>query len=304
MTSVEDASKFFEKNEFIKLYKYSVPLFFEKSGSETLVDTFQKKNIPEFNPSTFEPVYEIDTEIVNGRPAYYKPHDDIILKFVLQKTTFDPTTGDQCDYRYPVSIYFDELNSVLDIRFDALKNESAVKSRDFYERLILDVAFWIKANLGLKLYLCDHSEVISAVNDKSDESVKMYRQMVQYSSGGSAELTTSPNQDYVIPFIGELRELIDENEELFNSSPDIKDLIMGYLEDKEATANYTYIYIKWIKPVESQSFIIKVTFDFFSQKYTVLQHLAGNCPDLEMGRMNDAIKYLCSKNAFSRGNEF
>ena len=106
-----------------------------------------------------------------------------------------------------------------------------------------------------------------------------------------------------MPFLGELRELIEENEELFSESQEIKQLLLQYLNEKEATASYPYIYVKWIKPVETLSYIVKITFDYFEGKYTLLQHITGNCKDLGMERMNDAIKYLSKSGSFVKGEE-
>lgn len=106
-----------------------------------------------------------------------------------------------------------------------------------------------------------------------------------------------------MPFIGEIRELIDENEELFKEAEEIKQLFLQYLTEKEATASYPYIYVKWVKPVESQRYIVKITFDYFNNKYTLLQHITGNCTDLGMGRMNDAIEYLCKRGSFVKGEK-
>ena len=78
-------------------------------------------------------------------------------------------------------------------------------------------------------------------------------------------------------------------------------LFLQYLEYKEATARYPYIYIKWVDPVESQSYIVKVTFDYFNHKHTLLQHITGSCKDLGMERMNNAIEYLCQSGSFVRG---
>ena len=105
------------------------------------------------------------------------------------------------------------------------------------------------------------------------------------------------------PFIGELKELINENAEAFEKADEVKQILLQYLADKEATASYPYIYIKWVKPVESQSYIVKVTFDYFNQKYTLLQHITGDCKDLGMERMNNAIKYLCQSGAFIKGEK-
>lgn len=146
-------------------------------------------------------------------------------------------------------------------------------------------------------------DTIKVINDKQNEDVKMYKQMMEMGSGGAAELTASDNADYVLPFIGELGELIDENEKLFDNSKETKHLLLQYLNDKEALASYPYIYIKWVKPVESQSYIVKVTFDYLNHKYTLLQHITGSCKDLGMERMNDAAKYLCESGAFVKGEE-
>lgn len=126
--------------------------------------------------------------------------------------------------------------------------------------------------------------------------------MMELSSGGSAELTASEEKDSVMPFIGELRELIDENDELFARNNEIRQLLLGYLHEKEATASYPYIYIKRVKPVESDSYILKITFDYYFGAYTALQHQTGVCRDLGMGRMNDAIKYLCESGSFTKGD--
>ncbi len=104
------------------------------------------------------------------------------------------------------------------------------------------------------------------------------------SSGGAAE-----SSDYVLPFIGEIRELIDENEDLFNEAHEIKQLLTQYLNDKEATASYPCIYVKWVKPVKSQSYIVKITFDYLNRRYTLLQHITGDCKDLGMEQTNGIL---------------
>ena len=155
----------------------------------------------------------------------------------------------------------------------------------------------------MDLFLCEHADAIKVINDKENADVKMYKQMMELSTGGSAELTSSESADYVLPFIGEIRELIDENEDLFNEADEIKQILLQYINDKEATASYPYIYVKWVKPVESQSYIVKITFDYFNNKYTLLQHITGNCKDLGMERMNDAIEYLCTSSSFVKGEK-
>ena len=127
--------------------------------------------------------------------------------------------------------------------------------------------------------------------------------MMELKSGGAAELKASDGDDYVLPFIGEIRELIEENEDLFKQAEEAKKLLLQYLTDQEVTAYYPYIYIKRCKPVESDTFVVKITFDYLSHKYTLLQHLTGTCKDFGMGRMNDVIEYLLTSGSFVKGEK-
>ena len=90
---------------------------------------------------------------------------------------------------------------------------------------------------------------------------------------------------------------------MFDKDLDIKQLLEQYLDNKEETADYPYIYVSWEQPVVSQNYIVKITFDYLQYKFTTLQHLTGTCKDLGMERMNNAIKYLCTSGSFTKGAE-
>ena len=225
----------------------------------------------------------------------------MLIKFVLQKAFLRPEDYQPINYRYPVVIYINPQLSVLEIRFDAVRFDPQF-GKESYEKLLNDCLEWIKASLKVELFLCDGAKTIDVVNSKKDKSIKIYKQMMELGSGGSAELTAYGERDLVMPFIGEIRDLIDENEELFSQSTEIKELLLNYLNEKEKTANYPYIYIKRVKPVETDSYIFKITFDYFLGKFTTLQHQTGTCRDLGMERMNNAIKYLSESGSFTKGD--
>lgn len=295
-------ASFYEKWEFIKLYKYSVPLFYETKENKTIEDILCHKKIQYFEEQGFEPKMVLNTSLKDTEPLYWKENGNLFIKFVMQKTYMMPETFNQIDYRFPVLVYIDSKNKLLEIRYDSTKYNSQFDN-EAYEKLVTDCINWLIQELDIDIYLCRHADTISIINDKQDDTVKMYKQMMEMSSGGSAELTASESADYVLPFIGEIRSLIEENEELFNQAEEVKQLLLQYLVDKEATASYPYIYIKWVKPVESQSYIVRVTFDYLNHRYTLLQHITGGCKDLGMERMNDAIKYLCESGAFVKGEK-
>lgn len=295
---------FYEYWEFIKLYKYSVPLFFECADSKEIIKNLLNIGATQFNPNNYMPEFVIDTTLKESLPLYWVNEEgNILIKFVLQKSYYRPETFEQIDYRYPIVIYINQDENILEIRYDAEKyavNNMAVFD---YQNLVMDCIEWLTKNLRLELNICNHANTIQIINDKQGEKVRIFRQLMQLSTGASADLTASEDTDYVLPFIGELKELINENAEAFEKADEVKQILLQYLADKEATASYPYIYIKWVKPVESQSYIVKVTFDYFNQKYTLLQHITGDCKDLGMERMNNAIKYLCQSGAFIKGEK-
>ena len=292
---------FYELFEFKKLYKYSVPFFFEMNEDKTVQEILTQKEIVIFD-SDYTADYIIDSTLKEAKPLAYIEGDKVFLKFTLQKVYFDAETYDKVDYRYPILIYIDTSLKVLEVRYDSIRFGENV-DREAYSKTVNSCVAWIQENLSMDLFVCEHCDAIKVINDKDNTDVRMYKQMMEMSSGGSAELTASESADYVLPFIGEIRELIDENEDLFNESEEIKQILLQYLSDKEATASYPYIYVKWVNPVESQSYVVKITFDYFNNAFTLLQHITGNCNDLGMERMNNAIEYLCKSGSFVKGEK-
>lgn len=302
-TTTKSFINFYETLEYTKLYKYSVPFFYE-SGEKALDEIIKEKQISIFDNKLYNPEYIIDRELNDSTPVAYIEDGVYFLKFVLQKAYMQPDTFEAIDYRYPIVIYINPAISVLEIRYDSMRySYNDQVDRDAYSKIVSYYIDWIKDTLGIKLFLCKHSDTMKIINDIQNTDVRIYKQMMEMKSGASAELTASENGDYMLPFLGEIRELIDENEELFSEADEVKQLLLQYLNEKEATASYPYIYVKWVKPVESQSYIVKITFDYFDRKYTLLQHITGKCNDLGMGRMNSAIEYLSNSGSFVKVEE-
>lgn len=291
-------SNFYENWEFIKLYKYSVPLFFE--SNKKISDLLNKLGLKEFNERDYRSSRILPIELKTAEPIYKHEAGKYIIKFVLQKSYFDREAQNSVDYRYPIVVYMDEKRHILEIRYDSLKYGST-QTGNSYEDIVVQCIQWLKNKLGIELFNCDHTDTINKLKDENDNTVKSYKQMMVLSSGGAAELTAAQGRDYLLPFIGELRELINENKDLFDKDPDIKQLLEQYLDDKEETADYPYIYVSWEQPVASQNYIVKITFDYLQYRYTTLQHLTGTCKDLGMERMNNAIEYLCKSGSFTKG---
>lgn len=60
---------FYEAWEFSKLYKYSVPLFYETPDSKLIKDLLLQKSIPEFDEATYEPEMVLNTSLKDSSPS-------------------------------------------------------------------------------------------------------------------------------------------------------------------------------------------------------------------------------------------
>lgn len=301
-TTSKDFIDFYEEFEFKKLYKYSVPFFYTIDDESEIDKLLVENGVPFFDKDNFETDYVIDKSLREAKPMVLKEDGSYYIKFVLQKSYVQAETYQHINYRYPILIVVNPKIRIIEIRYDSLRYSFGEQiEREAYSNNVTTCIDWVKSNLHAKLFCCEHTDTIKIINDSQNTDVRMYKQMMELKDGGSAELTASESADYVLPFIGELRELIEENEDLFNEADEVKQILLQYLTEKEATASYPYIYVKWVKPVETQSYIVKLTFDYFNGKYTLLQHITGICKDLGMERMNDAIEYLSSSGSFVEG---
>ena len=217
-TTTKSFINFYETLEYTKLYKYSVPFFYE-SGEKALDEIIKEKQISIFDNKLYNPEYIIDRELNDSTPVAYIEDGVYFLKFVLQKAYMQPDTFEAIDYRYPIVIYINPAISVLEIRYDSMRySYNDQVDRDAYSKIVSYYIDWIKDTLGIKLFLCKHSDTMKIINDIQNTDVRIYKQMMEMKSGASAELTASENGDYMLPFLGEIRELIDENEELLGIS--------------------------------------------------------------------------------------
>ena len=307
-TSKEDLLYFFEYWEYIKLYKYSEVFYYDNLPTDCL-----KTKVDELVAESKLQIFELDkktnlikslgTNINDCIPSCFSQNDFFYIKFCMQKSCLDANSN-VIDYRYTVNVAINLKDGYFDIRYDGLRTGTNDSFQKIKSEIISAVINWIKANLCISIYSIDSCNVIDSIKNDTSGKVNIFKQMMSMATGGAAELVAYESKDdYILPFIGEIRELIEENDALFDKAPEIKKLLENYLEEKETTSIYPYIYIKSKKPVESDSYIVKIVLDDSSKKSISLQHITTGCKDVTMGRINDAIEYLYNVKAFTKGEE-
>ena len=142
-TTTKSFINFYETLEYTKLYKYSVPFFYE-SGEKALDEIIKEKQISIFDNKLYNPEYIIDRELNDSTPVAYIEDGVYFLKFVLQKAYMQPDTFEAIDYRYPIVIYINPAISVLEIRYDSMRySYNDQVDRDAYSKIVSYYIDWI-----------------------------------------------------------------------------------------------------------------------------------------------------------------
>lgn len=217
----EEFFGYYENIEYEKCYKYSIPLFFELDTvdfEERIKQLADNNQIIAFNEN--DNLSNLDIPVTNIRdciPTYKISRNYFLMKFLIKQNTFKIVNGSfiPVDIRFPIIISINLTIGVLEIRFDGGKFDSDSQI-DFITPIFRHCMQWLKDNLLMRLYNVNSDNTIECIKNDSTKKVIIYRQFMEMKSGASADLTASDNDGNLMPFFGEIRALIKNNEEIFN----------------------------------------------------------------------------------------
>lgn len=276
------ACHYLEKWEFLKDYKYSV-IF-------TCNDFFDLLKKVKETP-ILEDGYENDylyTSFV--RPVAYIKDDYFFLKFNLAYAAIHPLTQEEFLTKYPFLIVFHESGELIEFRFDVLKRVfSDKKEQTIYSSLIAEMIDYFKTNFTCDLIPLDLDFMVNVC--KNDEHVKLIAQYMKLPSGGNAQLEVGNNQEYVLPFIGELRSLLNDNQADLEKVPDFREAIEQFMFEMEEMSDYPWIELLWENEIKTRGIHVKFVFNYMNKSFCLIQHYSSNVL-IGMERMNYVIEYI------------
>lgn len=135
-------------------------------------------------------------------------------------------------------------------------------------------------------------------NNKQDEVI-LFGQYMELGNGGSATLEVGKNEEYVLPFLGELKQILIEYEDEFDKSPTLKEVITQFIIEKEETSNYPWIMLRWKDEIKTRSIDVKFSFNYMQQDYCLLQHYSN--ANIGMERMNYVTRYIVKSRELVNG---
>ena len=283
----KSAVKLFEEWEFTKDYKYST-FFTTESFSDIVSKASSKGTLLQSDDCEDSFIAE---SVSN--PTRYEVDDLIILKFCIKYSAIYNLSGEEVLTKYPVIIALHKAEELIEFRFDALKRLflSEKRERTIYQETIKDLKAYCENNLECSIEPLDLDYIVSETKDKTD-----VRQMAQYMklpSGGSAQLDVGKNEEYVLPIIGELKEIIRDHVVELERIPVLKEALNQFIFENEELSDYSWIELMWENEIKTRNIRVKFIFNYMNNEYCLLQHYHSHVL-IGMERMNIVVKYIRS----------
>lgn len=291
MTGIEKDNrvvKRIEKEEFLKSYKFSVLFAVKNIEDEDIKDLEQQAKIIDFFAG--DDIH--DRLIRNHRvdeaiPTKYSIGNVIMFKFSILLSGTKPNSNERQEVKFPVlGVYFKHLGA-LEIRMDRAKTYFQ-EDEFFYRNQIEFVLNWFRANLNGEFENISLPPLIEYIKQNAEGEVNVHSQAMSLATGGKVVLDTGINEDYILPLLGELKELIKANQEMFDESPEIKNLLDAFISETETNADLPWIALIW-KGKDNANTTVKFKHNYLNQGYSFWQYY-GQQSDME--KMDYVTEYI------------
>ena len=228
----------------------------------------------------YEPLY-----VVAERPTVRFYEDNLYLKFLIKLKATD-TEGNQSKCRYPIIVIIYSKSDIIEVRFDSM---GSMYYRDKF-RYVYETIAWLRNNLETNIKLLDLRDVAYFIRENGkDNRVVLAAQDMRMANGGKATVDVGNDDTNVLPFIGELKVLLEEYKEEFDKAPIIKDALEEFIYNKENLSDFPWIKFRF----EDRDIEVKITFDYGKRKISLLQHYQSQLvKNVGKERMDYVTSYL------------
>lgn len=273
--------KIFEQWEFEKDYKYST-IFTLKHFDQII----QEIDLKEYdNESSFLS----DTLLT---PVVYNSDNLLMLKFSLGLSAIQPSTQEEACLKYPIVVVFHKQSKLVEFRFDALKR--IFLSERSEQTVYADIVFEVK-NYIEKFYSCSLKPLstlfmVDLSKDKMD-GVILLGQYTKSPRGGNAQLEVGKNQEYILPIIGDLKEVILKHQFELETVPSLKESLEQLVFENEEMSDYSWIEVLWENEIKTRSKRAKFIFNYKNSSFDLIQHYSSSVL-VGMERMNYVTDFI------------
>ena len=277
----------YEIFQFTRAYKYSV--LFSVEDFKKLMESVKKINEYKYEEDEFA-LYD---DLKN--PSRYKCNNCTMILFNKKYEAIHPQTGDELFLHYPIVVVFHEELEVVEIRFDSVKRLFTGGDRDqtIYIKLIEDVSNYISEEFDIKLVPIKLEFLIELLKKEENEDIKLVSQYMNLATGGKAQLAVGNNENYVLPFIGELKNILNDLKDELDKNVKIKDALEQFIFEKEETTDFPWIELLFLNKegIKTRHNHVKFTFNYMDKGYSLISYYYNDAL-VGMERMNDVTRFI------------
>lgn len=280
------AIEIYEKYQFTKSYKYAVLCKCEQF--DDLLKNIEK--IEEYKYNDEVKIYDILKE-----PTKVVTPENIIIVFNKKFEAIHPQTADELLLHYPIAVVVHLEKKLVELRFDTIKRLFTGGERDqaIYIKQVSEILDYFKMEYNIELKPLELDFMLDVTKDDNNENIKLLSQYMYMANGSKAQLMVGNNEEYVLPIIGELKNIISELKEELDKNLKIKDALEQFIYEKEETTDYPWIEVLFLNEegIKTRNNHVKFTFNYMNQKYTLITYYYNDTL-IGMERMNDVSRFI------------
>lgn len=272
----------------------------KKGYRYSIIFKYNEIDFTEFKNSIDLISYNIDseyytTDIDESKIIYSDDEDKFILKFHKILTVLDKKNFKNAFVRYPTIVIFHKHMNLFEVRFDKLADDG---NYEFYNITLEAILSKIKSVYHFNFEYFDIEDTIREIVKNHKDSVKEI--IWSFESARSKGLTLKVGEDGIMPFLGELEQMINDLKTRFEDDKNVESClgeIENYMNRTAKFANEKFRILSWLKyekdgkniPLE-RTITLKVTFNYNNQRFALLNIYENEINDME--RINHVVRFI------------
>lgn len=291
-----DVIEAIQSQEYESPYSYSVLFQVNTEWTTQLETAVNEGKIISADDTSFTRDVLADS-LINSIPSYKKIGKLDVLKFSLHLVGYLPQENEnRREIVYPILCLLNPENLTLEIRYEKAKGYISNREDGFYIKKIEEVKSKIEELLGIELLAINLSPIVKYIketlSESEDNEIAVSAQALEYHTGSKAVLDTGNNDNMILPLIGNLKDILKNNEALFDANNETRE-IQAMLEDiileAEYLSDHPWITLAWKNDVKSKVLKVKFLFNYQGQDFSVLQYYGNNADSERMSYVTQFI---------------
>lgn len=282
--------------EYLKPYKYCALFNITDGEYDQGIENLRQK------VSYEEEINNIDDGLAN--PKLYEHEEFSILKFNYRCKGATLNEGEAIEITgiLGMIIVIHKESKIMEFRVARINSNLKNNDANFYEKRIDELIDWVNDNTIFNIKEVNVKKINQLAKNadnglityKDGSDIKVYGQKMELKTGSSATLEAGISEDIVLPILGDLKLLISDNEEIFDSNHKFYEILMEFIENTEEESTYPWVQLIWINDVKAKQIIVKFRFDVLSERgYSIIEFHKNNAENKEMMKVAKFIEDKC-----------